>query len=78
MFADFVHMQQLWVGSPGPSAADVAHGWTTSYTDSDGKEYKGDNKGFDIDMGGKMLHIDTSKNYGESTFKCMDHNCMLE
>jgi hypothetical protein len=29
-------------------------------------------------MGGKMLYIDTSKNYGESTFKCMDHDCMFE
>ena len=54
------------------------HACSQGYTDSNGKYFDGGMDGFVIDLGpGHQLKIETSQ-YGESTFQCMEHNCMLE
>eukprot|EP00277_Geminigera_cryophila_P005645 CAMPEP_0179415802 /NCGR_PEP_ID=MMETSP0799-20121207/6448_1 /TAXON_ID=46947 /ORGANISM="Geminigera cryophila, Strain CCMP2564" /LENGTH=81 /DNA_ID=CAMNT_0021188609 /DNA_START=280 /DNA_END=525 /DNA_ORIENTATION=+ len=69
MFADLVHLQSL-VPMPGTNFE--------GYTNTDGQYFDGGRDGFDINMGGgSLVHIKTDQ-YGESTFQCMDHNCMLE
>jgi hypothetical protein len=58
--------QSLFVGDAGNKYE--------GYTDSEGNYFDGGMEGVDILP---TVHVRTDQ-YGESTFQCMDHNCMLE